>query len=215
MKNIKHHPDTSTLMSYAAGGLTEPLGAVVAAHLDLCRHCMDELHIMELIGSTLLERIDPTPVSEHAKTDCSSHHHRRAGTAHPEHPSSKQHSVLHKIIGGRLDDIQWKRLGYGLWHHPIALSPNCKGDLRLLKVAPGLAMPAHSHGGAELTQIIHGRYTDEFGSYSPGDLSDLGDDVEHRPVSDPIEGCICLIASDRRARFKDLLPRLLQPLTGF
>ena len=93
-------------------------------------------------------------------------------------------------------------------------SPGAEGDLRLIKVAPGQVLPEHGHGGSELTLILKGSYSDEFGTYTEGDLSDLGDDVEHRPISDPTEGCICLIASERKARFKDVVSRIVQPLTG-
>jgi len=38
--------------------------------------------------------------------------------------------------------------------------------------------------------------------------------VEHRPIADQETGCIRLIASESKARFKGLVARLVQPLTG-
>ncbi|KUO62813.1 MAG: hypothetical protein APF80_03805 [Alphaproteobacteria bacterium BRH_c36] len=210
---IDHHPDESTLMSYAAGSLPEPLSAVVAAHIEICPECAREVHAMERIGATLFENLAPAPVSLSAGQAFGG-----AATPPPATPapvdSGISASVLRRLLGGELADVHWKRLGFGIWHYPIKLSPNCKGDLRLIKVAPGQVMPDHGHGGSELTLILSGSYTDEFGTYRSGDLSDLGDDVEHQPVSDPAEGCVCLIASERKARFKDILARIVQPLTG-
>ena len=39
-------------------------------------------------------------------------------------------------------------------------------------------------------------------------------DLHNAPIADRTVGCICLIASEKPARFKGLFSRLLQPLTG-
>jgi putative transcriptional regulator len=117
-------------------------------------------------------------------------------------------------VGRSLDEIAWKRLGPGLWHYPISLSPGASGDLRLIKVAPGKELPEHGHRGEELTLLLRGSYHDEIGTFQEGDIADLDDEVEHRPVADEMTGCICLIASEKKARFKGLIARLLQPFIG-
>jgi putative transcriptional regulator len=110
-----------------------------------------------------------------------------------------------------LDSLPWRRLGRGVWHHKLATAD---GDLRLLKVGPGRRMPEHGHGGSELTLLLRGAYSDQTGRYEAGDVADLDADTEHMPVADPTTGCICLIASERPAKFKRLWPRLVQPLAG-
>jgi putative transcriptional regulator len=123
-------------------------------------------------------------------------------------------SPLASRLGRSLDDIPWKRLAPGIWHYPIQLSKRASGDLRLIKVAPGQAIPEHGHGGEELTLMLRGSYHDEIGTFQTGDVADLDTDVEHRPVADAVTGCICLIANERKARFKGLLARLMQPFIG-
>ena len=86
--------------------------------------------------------------------------------------------------------------------------------LRLLKVQNGQAMPEHGHGGNELTLVLDGSYTDEFGTFSAGDVADLDDSVEHRPIADRETGCICLIASDSKVKLKGVIGRLVQPFAG-
>lgn len=208
---IDHHPDDATLMSYASGSLPEALAAVVAAHIERCPHCASAVRDMELIGAALFENIEGEPVRP-AQTPSPSTVNPSADLA--PNRANETSSVLSRIIGDDLDDIHWKRLGFGIWHYPLKLSPGAEGDLRLIKVAPGQVLPEHGHGGSELTLILKGSYSDEFGTYTEGDLSDLGDDVDHRPISDPTEGCICLIASEKKARFKDVVSRIVQPLTG-
>lgn len=211
---IEHHVDPSTLMSYAAGSLPEVLSAVVAAHLDRCPQCASELHKMERIGATLFEHLEPVPVTTGFTETCLEAAQKPLPVAEEEKSAGSNKDTLARLLGHDISEVHWKRLGFGIWHFPIHLSPSSKGDLRLIKVAPGMVLPEHGHGGSELTLVLSGSYKDEFGSYHAGDISDLGDDVEHRPVSDPNEGCVCLIASEKKARFKDIFARMFQPLTG-
>jgi len=219
---IKHHPDETTLMSFAAGSLPEALRAVVAAHLAVCETCRQEVALLDDIGGALLSDTPRSglsdrvrPVFEVTKTACAgtdedcSHHIPAEGGTHGDVPWP-----LVPLVGTNVDEIPWKRLGLGLWHYPIQLSDGTKGDLRFLKVAPNRAMPDHGHGGAELTIVLKGAYSDHTGLYGRGDVADLDESVEHQPISDAHEGCVCLIASERPARFRGFIGRLVQPFAG-
>lgn len=214
---ITHHVDHATLMSYAAGSLPEALAAVVATHLAMCPHCRRELSTMQRIGVAMFDSLAAAPLDQAAPVL-----QLRAGEADGA-PGRKPAGALgdgtvpaplRGLVGARLADIAWKRLGVGVWHYPLPVSNPAAGDLRLLKVAPGRAVPEHGHGGAELTLLLDGAYEDELGRFATGDIADLDETVEHRPVADRDMGCICLVASEHKARFKGLLPRLVQPLTG-
>jgi putative transcriptional regulator len=221
--SITHHPDESTLMSFAAGSLPEALRAVVAAHLAVCETCRHEVALLDDIGAALLsdtpkvglsDRLsspvfEVTAAARAGATDDVSHPIPDVGGEHGDVPWP-----LVPLVGANIDEIPWKRLGLGLWHYPIPLSDGTKGDLRFLKVAPNRAMPDHGHGGAELTIVLKGAYCDHTGLYGRGDVADLDDSVEHQPISDAHEGCICLIASERPARFKGFIGRLVQPFAG-
>ncbi len=212
---ITHHPDDSTLMFYAAGNLAEPLSAVVCAHLAMCPRCVREVRAMERVGVVLLDRLGPAalsrPVPQMALRAMEA---EVAATRGKPDLEGDIPVPLRHLLGARIDDVCWKRLGIGIWN--VALTTQTgRGDLRLLRVGPGRAMPEHGHGGTELTLILRGSYRDEFGTYEPGDLADLDDEFEHRPIAHPELGCICVIASERPARFKNFIARLIQPLTGF
>ena len=101
-----------------------------------------------------------------------------------------------------------------MWHVPLQLSPGAKGDLRLIKIAPGQVMPEHGHGGSELSLILDGSYTDAMGRFGVGDLADLDEEVEHKPAADRKTGCVCLIAVEQKARLKGLFARMVQPFVG-
>jgi putative transcriptional regulator len=211
---IQHHLDDATLMSFSAGSLPEALSAVVAAHIGMCPQCAAAARRMTSIGVALFAALPASPIGSAAPIMAL----RRAEADTPEpmaaptsSPDPEIPAALGRLMAGGLDDIPWRRLGLGVWHHRL---PSSEGDLRLLKVSAGRRMPEHGHGGSELTLMLRGSYTDATGTYHPGDVADLDDDIEHTPVADTETGCICLIASEKPAKFKTLIPRLVQPLTG-
>ncbi len=215
---IHHHPDDATLLSYAAGALPEALSAVVATHLAMCPRCQHEVREMELLGGVILQGLEGSSVQRASHGGIAASLSVMEGSDRSDNSDGEVRAglpgPLGRLVGLDLSDIPWKRLGFGVWHYPLPLSGESGGDLRLLKVGPGRVMPEHGHSGSELTLLLDGSYRDEFGEFGVGDVADLDDEVEHSPVSHPQTGCICLIASEGRARFKGVLARMVQPLTG-
>jgi len=214
---ITHHPDSSTLMSFAAGALEEALSAVVAAHAVMCEDCRKELRLMDGLGGAVMSGIANAKLADEAPVAVSAAegvHRLRAPELSPNKNAGAAAETISRVLRGDLSRVRWRRLGIGVWHMPLTLSDRGRGDLRLIKVAPGLAMPDHGHGGAELTFILDGSYTDKIGTFAHGDIADLDEDVEHMPVADRKTGCMCLIASERPVRFKGLVARIVQPFIG-
>lgn len=214
---IRHHPDFASLMCCAAGSQPEAFAAVIASHLSVCAHCRSEVGRMQQIGVALFDALPPAEVVSDAPVVA-----MRAGEADIgviEAPRAAQADgdvplPLVSVLGSRLDDVPWRWTAPGLWTHSVPLSDHADGELLLIKVAPGQAMPAHGHDGQELTIILRGSYTDTLGRFGVGDVADLDSEIEHTPVACPLEGCICLSAKDGKLRFKGRFARLLQPLIG-
>lgn len=216
-RSIAWHPDDANLMSYAAGTLTEPLAAVVAAHVSMCARCRMEMRGLQALGGVLLDshavdvagnrlhiRPMPPPVEEDAGLDPITSPDAHAGLPAP----------IARRYGLSLGSVPWRWLGPGIHCHSLSLAPGVVGDLRLLKIEPGRRMPEHGHGGCEMTLVLDGAYGDVTGAFRRGDIQDVDGDLEHQPIVDPKEGCICLVASESPARFKGVIGRLLQPWTG-
>ena len=186
----------------------------------MCETCRAEVADLELIGAALMRGAALAPeagaaaplpaVDRPADADA-------AASSRPRRRSQRTGPLpepLASVFDLSLETIPWRRLGPGVWHHRLPLSPGVEGDLRLLRIGPGRIMPDHGHGGSELTLVLDGAYSDETGAYRRGDLQDVDEAVEHTPVADAQAGCICLIASERPARFKTLVGKLMQPWTG-
>lgn len=214
---ITHHPDVSTLMSCAAGSQPEAQAAIVASHLSMCPVCAREVGRMEKIGAVLFEGIEPVamtrpvPVAAARSQEADTPAPR---SAKPAASSAIPYPLREKLGLETLDDVPWKRVATGVWLHALPMSEGANGYLFLLKVAPGVRVPDHGHDGEELTLLLDGSYADATGVYKKGDVADLDPDVEHSPLADAATGCICLVASEKQARFKGLFARIVQPLTG-
>ncbi|MBS0242636.1 MAG: cupin domain-containing protein [Proteobacteria bacterium] len=213
-QEITHHPEDTTLVAFAAATLAEPLAAVVAAHVAMCPRCRQEVEDLERLGAALMlaqpvgVRAQPVEVPASVGQAPVRSEVRRVVASADRLPAP-----LAQAYGLTMENIAWRRLGPGVWHHRLALSDASEGDLRLLRISPGRTMPDHGHGGTELTLMLEGTYSDTTGHYRRGDVQDVDEDVEHQPVVGSEGDCICLIASVHPARFKSLIGRLTQPWT--
>lgn len=212
--SITHHPDGATLMSYAAGTLEEPLAAVVASHIAMCPVCRADVANLERVGAALMLAASPRSGQAPLRPGNRPLDAIKAAAPRPERRDDLLPAQLMAAYDLTMERIPWRRLGPGVWHHRLPLSEDSEGDLRLLRIAAGRTMPDHGHGGAELTLMLAGSYSDVTGEYRRGDVQDIDEEIEHQPIVSKDADCICLIASVHPARFKSLLGRITQPWTG-
>ncbi|MNL80010.1 Anti-sigma-E factor ChrR [compost metagenome] len=75
-------------------------------------------------------------------------------------------------------------------------------------------MPEHSHGGRELTLVLAGSFYDGTGRFARGDIEEADETLQHQPVADEGEDCICLAVTDAPLKFRSWLLRMVQPILG-
>lgn len=227
--NINHHLDEATLFSYVAGSLSQGMALVVASHISICESCRERVFETEAIGGALLDTVASGHVSEELNKTALEQALACLDEEEPTLPASTSGYVeiaantsitrnevpapLSDYIGSSLDDIQWKRFSPGFFYFDVFSER--QGICRLLKVAPGKSILPHGHHGNELTLLLRGSYADEVGRFTRGDIADLDDQIEHQPLVDGNEDCICLVATDSPLRFTTLLGKVLQPMTRF
>jgi putative transcriptional regulator len=223
---IHHHPDDATLMAYAAGSLTEGFNLVVAAHLELCPRCRRRAAEAETVGGELLQALPEEAVPNGGLAQVWQLIDQVSATEQtlaPPSSTSKTTTIprrdgMPRVLEGYLPQglagVNWRLLAPGIRQHVFKQLDSGAGAVRLFAIAPGTSIPQHSHTGSEMTLILKGSYGDEIGRFCPGDLADLDDTVKHQPVADTAEACICLIATDDKLKFSNVLSRMLQPLIG-
>ncbi|PJE38199.1 transcriptional regulator [Pseudooceanicola lipolyticus] len=208
MSVIRHHIPEEMLVAYAAGTLPHAFSVVVASHVSMCAACRASLEAHQTIGGMLLEDMAPVAVSDGLKSHLLSH---LDDPFRPD-PVYQKSGVLPGPVMAALKGRppRWKKLGMGVCQDILSEGP--EGSVRLLYIPPGQAVPDHSHGGLELTLVLQGSFQDATGRYGVGDLEIANEDLEHTPVADAGDPCICLAATDAPLRFRAFVPRLLQPL---
>lgn len=215
--NIDHHLDPATILAHAAGTLDEAFNVVVASHIAWCPACREATRQASLIGGELLGELAGTPVSENCRRQTLGLIDTATLHRFPKSPPA-DHAVpapLAHLLGGQsLDGLKWKNKAPGLALYDLPLSSASHGKLFLMRISPGKAMPEHGHGGAEITLILSGAYNDKFGRFAQGDVADLDENIEHKPVVEMAAACICLVATEAPTRFKSWPARLIQPLIG-
>lgn len=214
-----HHIDQANLVRFAAGELDEAFSIVVATHLAMCPHCRAELAAAEAVGGSLLTEVEPETMSDGALDKIMSALDAEPDVAAAHTPikvaaRSDVPQPLHRLVGDRLDQIKWRTVAPGVGKAVLTHGGSKTNSLFMLKIAPGLEMPEHGHGGDEMTLILQGAYRDEIGLFDTGDIADLDDHVEHTPRVEGDIDCICLVATEKPTRFKTWVGKIMQPFVG-
>ena len=81
--------------------------------------------------------------------------------------------------------------------------------LELIHVMPGAKIPQHTHEGNENFLVLHGSYSDEYGSYKQGTVQVRSEDHNHRPVGNARTGCIGLAYTHGKIKFSGKFGKLL------
>lgn len=219
---IKHHLDHSTIMSFAAGSLPAAFAIVASAHIDHCAECRAKVARAQSLGGFVLEEGKAVALSPGAANNLleriEAQDRKGAGEMSGERLKGRSDGLIPdtvcSLLGVPFSDIRWKRAGRGISTFQIDLGENAASKLFLMKISAGRSVPEHGHTGHEVTLILSGAYNDECGRFARWDVADLDPDVEHQPVVEDDADCICLVAVERPARFKNLMPRLFQPMVG-
>jgi putative transcriptional regulator len=213
----EHHISRSTLHDYAAGTLCEALSVVAASHLAWCRECRKAAEAVAKAPDVPRAADDtaPSPAAASGESTVEAMD-RQPRTA--EFPNSEVSDfglpmpLALRLDGHGLEDVAWRKVFPGVAVRDLALTAGAAGQLRLVRIAPGKALPEHGHGSGELSLVLRGAYRDGLGRYTIGDVADLDGASVHRPVAED-SGCICLVAAETPVRYRSLFSRIWQRLT--
>jgi putative transcriptional regulator len=211
---IEHHPDDSILAAFAAGTLDLGEHVAIATHLVGCAKCRRFVRRMEGVGGAVLTSLAPTPMAAGALEQLEM---RLADTSEPEGAQPIPPMISDAGVPGLPGFVQKYRMGAWQWVAPrvhlrrIELPEPSRARIFLLRSGPGTRMLQHSHIGSEMTCVLSGAFEHEGGFFGPGDF-DFGDEtIDHRPIVNDLEDCICLVAMQGELRLKGLLGRAMQP----
>ena len=215
--SIEHHPPDAMLATFAAGALDHGQHIGIATHLVACPQCRAFMRAMEHTGGAMLASLPPAAMPGDALKQVEARLSEQASqAAHSPTPNAVATEVpgLPQFVRGyRFGN--WKWVAPSLHLRPIELPHDSDTRVFLLRAGPGVKLLQHTHIGIEMTCILSGAFGHGGGHYGPGDF-DLGDEtVDHQPIVDPDQECICLVAMQGKLRLNGFLGRLMQPFVRF
>jgi putative transcriptional regulator len=204
------------LLAHAAGRLPEPVGLVVATHLALSPQGQSAYRDYEALGGAMLEDLTPVDLSAGSfdrliarlDDDAELIHAGSSGRSAPSGEGDLPWP-LRAYVPGRLADLPWKHYG-SVSEAPLALDETTYRT-RLIVLKAGRAVPKHTHDGQEITVVLKGAFNDGIGRYGRGDLSIADAHVDHQPMAEPGEDCLCLTVTDAPLRLTGTFSRFLNP----
>lgn len=224
MTQIHTHPQAGSLttdtllMRYAAGVLPPYESMLMAAYLTVSEHARQRMASFEAAGGRMIETVDPVSVTQNclnnilALTQPQERPCSDATAPCPDAASSAEDCSIPKLLRKLVDahcpqqKLDWEHLTPGISKIDIIL---CRSEpksrrLRLMKLAPHQATPAHHHFGSEITLVLEGGYSDETGSYRRGDMVIVTDPGLHHSPRAMETGCVCLSLTEAPLRFDSL-----------
>lgn len=203
-------PLDALLAGYAAGSLTPELHSLVAAHLAIRPDNRAFVARLEQLKAASLADIEPAPLSDPERCLASifASEPRAAAPAVAHDPVLP--APLLQLFGRPLGEIKWRTLLPGIKEHKLAGQRDC--DASLMWVRAGRMMPSHSHEGSEITLVLKGGFSDETGHYRRGDIAFADSEVDHHPLADADEDCICFAVTDAPLRLTGPIGRIVQRL---
>jgi len=211
------------LLAHAAGRLPEPVGLVVATHLALTPSRREAYREYEALGGAMLDDLPPAELSGGsfdrllARLD---DNREPSGTERANAAGPKDHvtdpdlpAPLRTYVHGRLADLPWKHYG-GVSEAALPLDESVY-RARLVVLKAGKAVPKHTHDGQEITVVLKGAFNDGIGRYARGDIAIADAHVDHQPVADAAEDCLCLTVTDAPLRLTGTFSRFLNPFLRF
>jgi putative transcriptional regulator len=208
--SIIHHPSAETLGAFAAGTLDEGRRVVVAAHVEFCASCQRMVVALEQLGGGHLEHLRGTPMAADALEKTL----QQLDAPPSDSPGLQQAASdlpvqLKALAPYALEPWRW--IGPGVYRRTSAVPADGGARVFLLKAAPGTRLPHHTHTGTELTVILQGAFAHAGGRFGVGDFDEADGTIEHEPVVEEGQDCICLVAMQGDLRLLGLMGRLLQP----
>lgn len=205
-----------TLLShYVAGSLPMPVNAMVETHLEIREDSRFIVRGMETIAGTQIEQFEPAPLINRDKIFDQIVKSDAPAAAKPKIVGRKCSifpESLRNFTGLAADDVPWRTKLPGFKEFSIGEWDGCEAEL--LWIRAGRAMPAHTHGGSELTLVLNGGFSDVDGHYVRGDIAAADESVDHRPIADTGEVCICLAITTAPLKLTGSMTQLFSDIFG-
>ena len=105
----------------------------------------------------------------------------------------------------------WYKMMGNMWRATIHLGTEAAANL--IYMDRMATLPEHTHRGTEIQLVLSGSFSDEYGTYSDGDLLVLDQTHQHAPHTAD-EDCLILAVMEGPLQFTSGISRLLNPFSS-
>ena len=217
---ITHHFSEGMIVEFASGSLAAAETLVASVHVAMCPVCRTAVADFEALGAELLENCAGEPVGAGSLAAVLS---RIGGGLRDEEAPARIEleretgavvpPPIRALLPGNLSDLRWRRTARGI--SETSLPRYGEAKVSLLRIRAGQRVPWHTHAGNEYTLVLSGGFFDGADHYGPGDVAVADGAVDHAPVADPGETCLCLTVQDGPIRLTGPIGRYLNPLVRY
>ena len=205
----------SLLIDYASGSLPLALEVLVESHISMNPSSARSIRMLLQIGGVLMENSEPISMSEGSfeklMDEIDAGQEEDIVKNDVSNDNDKLPLPLRNYISETNFQKNWRRIGIGLSEQTVDFGDEF-GSAKLYRIAPGCGVPSHSHDGNEVSLVLAGGFTDEYGSYGPGDISIQETGAVHKPVADADGECIVLAVNEGPIVLTGPVGRLLNML---
>jgi putative transcriptional regulator len=194
--SLPAQPLDAMLAEYVVGTLPRPLHALIGAHLDLAPDSGKFVSDLEAVFGAELGDILPVTINTRDRMLADIFANVTgpdAGTVSAVDDPVFTPAML-DYVGMPSRDVPWRTVLPGVKEYVISSKGGLEAKLYWIKA--GRKMPSHTHDGQEVTLVLSGAFSDMSGHYRRGDVAIADQDIDHKPVSDPDEDCICFAVTD-------------------
>jgi len=184
------HPSTEQLIEFSSGTGSSATSIAISAHLHFCQHCRRQVNEYESTAAVMFEQQTNLAVEETSFSSLMKRIQNEPQTPKikPRITSTRFPAVVEKLINGDTESLAWKKPMKHLRVSQI-LKDEAGLILGLHHMKSGGRVPRHTHKGNEISVVIEGGFSDELGSYRPGDFIHLTPEHIHAPQADADGDC--------------------------
>ena len=207
-----YHPQLDILTEHAAGVLPLAQSACVAAHLNYCEGCARTVNSLQHVGEAMFCAADPEPVGDAMLERVLARLDEEPPLSYPRDRVVEDSvpALIQRLLRGDFSDLSWRKVTDSL-RTSLIKTGDPQFEFSLLHIAAGGEIPHHDHRGSEMTLVLQGGFSDEAGSYHPGDFIFRSEGQQHSPRAFADEDCICLAVVDQPLRFTGWMHRWMNP----
>jgi len=212
---IRHSAPAELLLDYASGSLSEGPALLVAAHLAYSEEARADLTALEAAGGDMLATMPAEALDDAALARTFA----RIDAAPEPAPAVQSKEEAARVVGTDIPSVlrrylpasaRWRSALGGIEEIELPLADKSYRAV-LMRIGAGRGLPIHRHAGSEYTLVLAGGFADGRDRFDRGDVCVADPAVEHKPVADADEPCVCLVITEAPVVLTGFLGRLLNP----